>query len=192
MKETNKKAGAGGIPKLVIDGKAEDMWNRFADIPLENVAWGEKGASASFRMTWDSEMLYLFITVNDKTPNRDSDFFTRKDSVEIFLNENGNKPGEYGAGDQHYRIGAGGELSVGNGGDADTLRYVVVDTENGYSIEAAVPFQTIQPTGGEVIGLDIRINDSQGKDTRDFILQWSDTSIMTHVDLSHVGTVTLR
>lgn len=192
VKETNKKANASGIPKLVIDGEVEDIWNRFADIPLENIAWGEKGASASFRMTWDSQQLYLLITVHDSTPNRDSEFFTRKDGIEIFINENGNKPEAYGAGDQHYRISATGELLVGNGGDADTLQYAVKDTENGYMIETSIPFQTIQPVGGEVIGFDLRVNDSQGKDSRDYVLQWSDTSIMTHVNLSHIGTVTLR
>lgn len=192
VKETDIKATVAGKPKLVIDGTAEAEWNRFVSVPLQNISWGKKGAAASFQLTWDSDYLYLLITVDDSTPDFDSEIFTRKDSVEIFLNENGEKPAAYAAGDQHYLISRNGEIKAGNGGDERTLRYAVCQTPTGYVLETAIPFQTIQAESGMSIGLDIRINDSQGKGKRDFILQWSDTSMNTHTDLSGIGTVILR
>lgn len=192
VKETKKAANVSALPAVNVDGTAEELWSWYSPVALENTAWGESGASGSFQILWTKSTLYVLVRVTDTTYDVSSELFSRKDCVEVFLNENGTLPAEYGAGDQHYLVSRKGEIKYGSGGDEAGFRAAVSETEDGYLVEMAIPFQTIQASQGTVIGFDVRINDSQGKGNRDYMMQWSDTSMRTHVDLSQIGTITLR
>lgn len=192
VKETKKAANVSALPAVNVDGTAEELWSWYPVTQLENTAWGESGASGSFQIVWTRSTLYVLVHVTDTTYDVSSELFSRKDCVEVFLNESGTLPAEYGAGDQHYLVSRKGEIKYGSGGDEAGFRAAVSETGDGYLVEMAIPFQTIQAAQGTVLGFDVRINDSQGKGNRDFMMQWSDTSMRTHVDLSQIGTITLQ
>lgn len=180
------------MQSVQIDGILESLWDRATDYPLQNVAWGTSGATGDFKLLWDESHLYLYITVKDSTADISSNIFTRKDSVEIFLDESGEKPSTYDGSGQHYLISRDGGLSCGSGASGNSISYKVVADSEGYVVEAAISFATGTHMAGNLLGLDVRVNDSFGKSARDYVVCWSDTSFQTHIDLSKTATVTLR
>lgn len=177
---------------IKIDGIYDAMWDNIEAVPIKNVAWGENGADGSFKLYWDKEALYVLIDVNDTTPDTRSERFTRQDCVEVFFNENASKPNEYEAGDKHFKVNRDGVAEFGNGADDTVVKYGLIPKDNGYMVEASITFTTITPVYGQAIGFDVRINDSQGHQFRDYMLQWSDTSMETYKNLSRIGIIYLK
>jgi hypothetical protein len=190
---TSDKAINAKSPKVIkIDGIYDDVWDNIASYSIDNISWGTSGASGTFKIYWDKERLYVLIDVTDDTPDTEAERFTRQDCVEIFMNESGEKPNTYGNGDSHYKINRAGEVEYGNNGSDDIFKYAVIETDYGYMVEASIEFTTINPVYGQKIGFDVRVNDSQGDQYRDFMIQWSDTSMYTYEDLSKIGTLYLK
>lgn len=184
---------AGRLPKPEIDAIAEDLWETAALNPLRNIAWGDRGAEATFRILWDTYRIYLLIRVTDETPNSEGILMTRKDSVEVFLCGDGTKSDTYREGkDMHFRIGRDGAIECGNGATASALSYKVTGDEKGYVVELSVPVPKESLVHGGFLGLDIHVNDSEGEGQRNKILTWSDTGLKTFEDLSNVGTINLK
>lgn len=191
-KASDKSALVTRLPNLRIDGEIEDVWSICERYELANPVFGESGAEAAFRAYTDDERLYLCIEVKDDTPQTSGEIATRCDCVEVFLNEDGEKPSRYHAGDSHYIFIRNGVCEERSGADLRLLEYAVVSSEEGYTVELALQWTLPKEDRGSFIGFDIRVNDSKSVGTRDYIVQWSDTSMMTHEDLSHVGTLYRR
>lgn len=191
-KKSDKLVDVKSPSVIKVDGILEDLWDEIDYVPIRNVSWGENGATGQFKLYWDKTNLYILVDVNDTTPDATDKMFSRQDCVEIFINEDGTKPTQYGEGDSHYKINYLGEVEYGNGGVKDNLDYAIIEKDNGYMIEIGVPFVTINPTFGYLLGFDIRINDSQGKGWRDYMTQWSDTSMYTYKNLELIGSVYLK
>ncbi|MDD6102917.1 MAG: sugar-binding protein [Clostridiales bacterium] len=180
-------------PKVIkIDGIYENVWDNIETVNIENVSWGKSGASGGFKTYWDKEKIYILVDVKDNTPDCSSEMFSRQDCVEIFINENNEKPEEYGKGDVHVKINREGSVEYGHNANEEIISYGVIKKDGGYMIEASVRFTAIKPTFGTKIGFDVRINDSQGNEDRDYMIQWSDTSMMTFNNLTKIGTITLK
>lgn len=192
-KSVSDKSVTSKSPSVVkIDGIYDEVWDGIEAIQIQNVSWGESGASGCFKVYWDKNTLYVLVDVNDDTPDTASDRFTRQDCVEIFVNESGTKPETYGEGDSHFKVNRDGEVEYGNGADDSIIDFAVIPKDDGYMVEASVTFTTMNPVFGQAIGFDVRINDSQGNQYRDYMLQWSDTSMYTYEDLSKIGTLYLK
>ncbi|MBO4652681.1 MAG: hypothetical protein J5649_05130 [Lachnospiraceae bacterium] len=183
---------AARLPSIRVDGQVEEDWNVCETYELQNPVYGDNGASAEFRAFCDEEILYLLIEVKDTTKQLTGEAPTRCDSVEVYLNEDGEKPERYHAGDSHYIFMRNGEIEERSGADARLVERVVTETDYGYMIELSILWSLSPEDRNETFGLDIRINDSQTPGTRDYIVQWSDTSMMTHENLTRVGTMTIR
>ncbi len=192
VSRTDIEASVGKLSTVRVDGKKETFWGYCDAYMLNNVILGEADTSAQFQVAWDSEYLYLYIEVTDKTYDVSSELFTRKDGIEIFVNESNSKGSHYDKGDQHYQIIRDGSLKCGNGASDELIRYSLEEVEEGYVAEVAIAFVLWEGKRGSEIGLDIRINDSFGNGGRDYIVQWSDTTLKTYTDLSKIGTITLR
>ena len=177
---------------IKIDGIHEDLWDKIDSIPIKNISWGEEGATGSFKVYWDITQLYILVEVKDSTPDTAAEKFSRKDCVEIFISEKGDMHKDYEDGDCHFKISRDGEIEYGSGAGEGTMEYKMIEAEDGYMIEIGIPFRTIKPGFSSKIGFDVRVNDSKGDQYRDFMTQWSDTSMYTYVDLSKVGTLVLR
>ena len=169
-----------------------ELWDSAMVVPLKNTAYGTKGAEASFRMLHDETNLYIRVNVKDETLDTDSPLMTRKDGVELFVNFDSEKPLKYRAGcDMHFRIGRDGELSCESGADENSIRYEVRSDESGYSVCACIRIPEAMLSTTE-IGFDLHVNDSFGTQMRDYIVVWSDISLLTYSNLSKVGTVYLK
>lgn len=190
--ESDQTMRAARLPSMRIDGRIEDSWNVCAVYALENPVFGENGASAAFRAFSDDDKLYLLVEVNDKTKQLTGEAPTRCDSVEVFLNEDGIKPDRYHAGDSHYIFMRNGDCEERSGADKRLADYVVTETEDGYLIELSLRWTLPPEERAKSFGFDIRINDSQNAGYRDYIVQWSDTSMMTHENMTGIGTLTIR
>lgn len=190
--KTDIKASVGKLSTVRIDGREEAFWGYCNEFTLNNVILGDADTSASFKAAWDSEYLYLLVKVTDDTYDVSSELYTRKDGIEIFFNESNAKSEEYATGDQHYQIARDGNVQYGNGASENLIRYKVIETEDGYLAEIAIAFVLEEGVRDSLVGLDIRINDSFGEGNRDYIVQWSDTTLLTYTDLTKIGTLKLR
>ena len=190
--KSDKVAGSARLMELRIDGKQDRFWDICKEYKLRNYVYGDETESATFRACCDSEKLYLFIQVSDATPYTESDVPTRKDGVEIFLNEDGKRNKVYEDGDSHFFLLRDGSCVCGHGADGDRVEYAIRETEEGYTIEVAISWSLAANRRSNDIGFDIHINDSRAVESRDGILAWSDTTLMTHEDLSRVGILSLR
>lgn len=190
--KSDQVASSTRLAGLRIDGEAERFWDLGKEYSLNNYVFGTEEESASFRAICDDDRLYLLITVKDNTVNMTGDVPTRKDGVEIFINENGRRETTYGEGDSHYFILRDGSCVCGNGADGDRIDYAVAEIAGGYCIELSLAWSLPGNRRSFEIGFDIRVNDSRSTGTRDGILAWSDTSLHTHEDLSKVGILSLR
>ncbi|MBR6019536.1 MAG: hypothetical protein IK055_04905 [Lachnospiraceae bacterium] len=189
---SDKRASAVKIPILRVDGVEEKAWTVCDRYETDNVVYGERGAHGWFRSYSDAKYLYLFIHVDDDTPNNKGEIPTRCDCVEIFINEDGTKPSEFGTGDSHYIFMRNGNCALRSGADVNLLTFTVVSTDDGYDLELSLEWALEAGARADDIGFDLRINDSQKEGSRDYIEQWSDTSMMTHENLSKIGTLTIR
>ena len=180
------------LPTIRIDGRMEDAWDVCEVYELKNPVYGVEGASAQFRSFCDKDRLYLCITVIDDTPMTNGEVPTRCDSVEVYLNEDGTKPERYHVGDSHYIFLRNGTATERSGADLRLVNYAVTETGTGYIVEVSIAWSVPKEDRGDTFGLDIRVNDSHSAGFRDYIIQWSDTSMKTHEDLSRVGTMAIR
>ena len=180
------------LPKLSLGEYKTDLFDIADSVTLKNIAYGKDGAAASYQALYDSDYLYLKIRVEDATEDTKSNVMTRKDSVELFLTADGEKPGEYRSGtDMHFRIARDGMLECGNGASDGLLTYTVDSDANGYTVLCAVRMPSEFKTTDSV-GFDLHVNDSFGSAMRDYIVTWSDTSLRTNTDLTRIGTITLK
>lgn len=175
-----------------IDAKADSAWENAGFINAERAAHGDHGASARFKLMWDEENLYVYAEVSDTTPDTAAEDAYQRDSVELFINEDGTKPDSYGEGDGQYRVDLNNERSYGSGAsENDGFITAVEKTDTGYIVEAALPFRATAPETGNKIGFDFQVNDAHGNGERGYILKWSDATDLTWSTLEDIGTVVL-
>ena len=173
-----------------IDGKADEEWDNAVEVPL-TISLGAK-ATATAKLMWDEQKLYVFANVTDTVLDADSNNAHEKDSLEVFIDENNGKTSKYEADDKQYRINYLNEQSFnGTKCNKDNVSSKVVENENGYTIEAAFAWTDITPASGTRIGLELQINDAEeGK--RLGTLSWFDTTGSGWEKPGVFGTVLLQ
>ena len=174
----------------VIDGAMDQIWQNAVEVSPARIAHGDHGASAKFRTMWDENYLYVYAEVADPTPDVSNRAVYLQDSVEVFVNEDNQKPADYGSGDGQYRVNSGNRQSFGDSTAKEGFKSAAKKTATGYIIEMAIPFRTISGAAGKTVGFDFQVNDAQGGD-RAWILKWSDPSNETYHDLEDIGRVTM-
>jgi hypothetical protein len=173
---------------ITLDGNFTD-WN---GIPYATVTDGPQPSPSSqdnsmqFAAVADSQNLYFSVLVTDRniiTGKHDIQYWN-EDSVEIYLNATGDlsltgyTSGVAQINIPAVNIGRPIDQTVVNGINSEnvSVRAVVVATEHGYAIEAAVPLVTdvwnIVPSDGTSIGFQIQLNSASQTD-RDVKLSWS-------------------
>ena len=190
--KSNKSVEVKSHSVIKVDGIIEELWSKIEAIPVKNIAWGDDGATGSFKVYWDKSQLYILVEVSDSTPDTKAEKFSRKDCVEIFISEKGDNHTDYTDGDCHFKISRTGEVEYGNNANENSMDFKIINDENGYKMEIGIPFTSISPAFGSKLGFDIRINDSKNDQYRDFMTQWSDTTMYTYRDISKVGSLILK
>ena len=64
-------------------------------------------------------------------------------------------------------------------------------TDYGYIIEIAIPLQTMTATEGDIIGMEIQVNDNQNGTGRTAIRQWSCDECLGHSNTKYLGKLDL-
>lgn len=175
---------------ITLDGETDD----WANVPRITVDSGptlpaNNDTSMVFAAAADDENLYFMAEVTDSnvvagTHDPASEWYL-EDSVEFYINATGDlKASSYVPGIAQIAIVAANidhdspdTPIIGGGGSADSqVRAIVVKTDTGYRIEAAVPLVTdvwnITPEHLGTLGFQVHLNGSSGED-RDTKLIWS-------------------
>ena len=144
---------------VTVDGDVDDAWEVAKEVNLA-VTGSNPKATATAKLLWDEENLYVLMNVKDDDLDASASAVHEKDSVEVFIDENNHKSDGYEADDKQYRINYLNETSF-NGDKCleDNLKHAVKVTDDGYMVEAAFAWTDITPEVGAAIGLDLQIND---------------------------------
>jgi len=179
----------------MLDGIVDEIWFFSPEHKIENSQVGTAPSSPAdcsgiWHALWNWECLYVLVEVKDDALTNDSGGGDSKwldDSVEIYVDgDNSKDTSASGDPDAHqYTFRWNDEeletpSAIHHG--ADTLvgvEYAVVTTDDGYLIEAKLPWMSIMgeaATPGQLIGFDVWINDDDdGGDTRESQVSWYST-----------------
>jgi enterochelin esterase-like enzyme len=164
----------------VVDGKVEEVWKN-AKVVTPKYKSNNINTTAAFRALWDDHALYILAEVKDANLSVQSVNPYMQDSLEIFLDENNNKTQEYGLDDLHFRVNYENSQSV-DVGDGERFYTIAKKGKDGYLIEARVGLKN-KPANGNVLGIDLQINDAKNTDRLGTInvfdstgSAWNDTS----------------
>lgn len=186
----------------VIDGAIDDVWedDQVQIINATQVLVGE-GSSADdlsgrASMLWDEGYFYLLAMVTDDQKLNDSPNTYEDDNVEFYFDANNSKANAYDANDVQYSFAWNDGSTVGvlpAGRSSAGIEYVVADTDNGYLVEARIPWTTLSgtPSDGMEVGFDFMVNDDDDGGGRDAKLSWNASEDQAWQNASLFGTIRL-
>ncbi len=164
-----------------IDGIRDEKYNMGNPLAVEKFIQGIEdeenvfqGATAKAWVLWDKNALYVYMEVNDPVLSTTSDIVYMQDSIEVFIDENNNKTTSYEQDDGQFRVNFKNEQSFGSTGSVDGFKSATQITEDGYAVEVKIPYRSLAPQDGTIIGFDLQVNDDQGSGARDSIAKWND------------------
>ncbi len=154
-----------------VDGNVDNVWKQ-ADsyapaISLVGSAGGDDlSASASF--LWDSQKLYALFEITDDSKNGgvSGEQSYQNDGVELYIDADNSKGSSYGSNDFQYRfIWNESQVHETKHSATQNVQFQQSDTDNGYIMEIAIPWATLEttaPGAGELLGIDVHVNDNDG------------------------------
>lgn len=172
----------------VIDGKVDKIWSKAKEISPQYISKNIK-TSATFKLLWDDQALYVLVQVKDDELTKASNTPYLQDSFEIFLDENNDKTVEYGEHDVHFRVNYENDVSADNG-DIERFYTATKKVKGGYTVEARIGLKT-KPSNNKVLGIELQVNEAKGSNRVATInvfdssgTAWNDTSKFGEVILS--------
>ena len=165
----------------------DDSWQGAEEIPLDIIV-GKSAAKCRAKLLWDEDNLYVYMDVKDAVLNDDSEDDYQQDSIEVFIDEDHARAESYESDDKQYRVNYKNVHSF-NGEKCveDNIVSAAKETEDGYLVEAAMKWTDIKPEAGEVIGLELQVNDATEKGERSGTLSWADDSGTCYLNPSMFG-----
>ncbi len=181
----DEQAPAAGIAPTktapAIDGKVDGSWAAAEAYDLKNSYYdapaSKDDCSASFKTLYDKDNLYVLVDVTDDDLQNDSEEFWLDDMVEVFIDADNSKQGDYGDNDFQYHFGwdasspAFGESQHEN---MDGVEAAFARTNAGYRAEIKLPWATLgtKPVAGTPIGFDVQVSDDDGGGERNSKIAW--------------------
>lgn len=160
-----------GTPEL---GEAVDpMWDEQETISVSKYQSAWEGATAEARTLWDDEYLYVLMNVSDSVLDKSAEADHEQDSIEVFINETNEQELSYIEGTGQYRVNYDNEASFNPGSVDEGFVSFTTLSEDGYTVQIAIPWKTITPESGMVIGFDLQVNDAEGG-SRIAVAAWND------------------
>jgi len=172
----------------IIDGVVDDVWSVASeqDIPITTSGSAPSGpadCSGKWRVLWDWEYIYALVIVKDEALNNDSGAGSQyqDDSVEFYVDGDNSKGATVDDNDHQYTSRwNNAELeapSVIHNGEPSAVgfEYAIVTTGSGYIYESRIPWTSIiaePPGAGDLIGIDMYINDDDDGTDRDTQIAW--------------------
>lgn len=179
-----------GTPQ--VDGLAEDAWQNAAPIVTNTWVQGTSGATATLKLLWDANNLYVFAHVRDPLLSKASSNPWEQDSLELFVDQNNAKSVSYQDDDGQFRVNYANERSFGGG--ASSARFVTATrvVSDGYVVEAAIRLDAIQAQPGALLGFDAQVNDDgTGNGTRSSTVTWNDPTGQSYQSAARLGVLRL-
>lgn len=165
---------------IVIDGVEESIWDEHISEDLSKIVQGDitgdDDLSAYYKITYDTNYLYLLVDVTDDVLMNDGGFNWQNDALEVFIDLGNDKSSGYGTDDYAYTF-AVNDATVYEANDKIAgVTFVQGAKVGGYIMEIGIPWSTIGqiPTSGTQIGLDIHVNDDDDGGGRDAKKAWFD------------------
>ncbi|NJM93379.1 MAG: T9SS type A sorting domain-containing protein [Cytophagales bacterium] len=169
----------------VIDGLFDTVWSKTALYHIVQAS-GTPPASAAdlsgeFRALWDNDYIYFFLQVKDDiiNPKTGTLSYEFDDSFEFFFDINNDKSTSYGADDYWFSFAAEDGSYIHPYGN-NKFPFATVDHNNqGYTAEMRVKWSGMKwytAATGEVIGIDVHINDNDTGFERKTKLHWAPNS----------------
>lgn len=144
----------------VLGNDIDKLWNTISYTDVNQAVYtsvyNTESAAASVKLMWDEDNLYVLSEVKDSTPSDD-------DSFQIFLDADTSASSEI----KLYTIPAD-ETEI------DGITYSVDQTEEGYTILAAISISEIQPEIGNKLGIDFKVNDYDDEGVLISQVVWND------------------
>ncbi len=147
-----------GTPR--IDGKIDDIWKNAIQIQPPHTNNAAVKATATFKLLWDDNALYVLAEVNDPNMTLEPAQAHEKDSIEIFLDVKNDMTSSYGSDDLQFRVNYGNVQSAGNG-DLSRFYTATKTGEGNYIIEARVELQNVA-SNNKIYGMELQVNDGIG------------------------------
>lgn len=141
----------------VVDGSVDPIWSKAQPFTGQHIS-GD--ISATFRVMWDDEAIYVLAEVKDDSLSVESFAPYMQDSVEIFLDEHNDKAQAYGADHVHFRVNYENLLTIDKG-DPERFYTSAKVVEDGYVITARIALQS-HPENNKVIGIELQVNNADG------------------------------
>ena len=164
-----------------IDGQEDGVWADAPQYELKNSYYAapssETDFSASFKALYDRTNLYVLVTVADDDLQNDSEEFWLDDMVEVFIDADNSKRGEYDDNDFQYHFGwdaSAPPLGESQHNNMTGIEAAFAKTGMGYRAEIKLPWSTLgtKPIPGAPIGFDVQASDDDGGGERDSKLAW--------------------
>lgn len=178
-----------GTPDL---SKADDpIWSETEEIAVDRYQTAWQGATGAGRVLWDDEHLYIRVEVVDNTIDVSGEDPWEQDSVEVFISTSLDDSASYQEGDSQYRVNAEGTESIGDTTNQTDIESSVHRTDNGYTVQVAIPWEVLEPEPGQEIGFDLQINDANSG-ARESVAVWNDLTGQAYQDTTVLGLLELK
>jgi len=185
IEQTTQKTDISRIAEPIVPDGSLSEW-----AGADTVSFAGSDNTAAVSLTWDEDNLYLGFDVTDTnlqaSGTDEADSLHLDDSIEIYLDTEHNGGAAMQVDDYHFIINLNGALvddqGTGSGKNyswTSHINYAIdldgtlnddSDTDNGYVVEVAIPWSDIggAPVTGEVMGLDLAVNDNDGTEVQSF------------------------
>ena len=177
-----------GSPSL---DAADPLWQTAAVIPVNQYLMAWQGAQGTARALWDEQYLYVLMAVANAELDKTNPLPHEQDSVEIFIDEGNHKAGYLQEDDGQYRVNFDNEASFNPASIEAGFESLAVVSGSSYTVTAKIPWKTIKPQEGAVIGFDLQVNGASARGMRQSVAVWNDTSGNSWQDPSLYGLLRL-
>ncbi|MEZ5535946.1 MAG: sugar-binding protein [Thiolinea sp.] len=156
---------------------------------------GANDLAAIWQSSWDQTNLYLRIAVKDDILKRDSVYNWEDDSIEIFLDADASKYGQYDRRNDFHMLYRWRDkrLQLGKNSAPISVAHTTQHLDGRYVLDLSIPWaaMNVRPRPGHRIGLDVHVNDDDNGGGREGKLAWYGTD-EAYRNPSVLGEVVLR
>lgn len=163
--------------------------------------------SSHFKILWDDNNLYVFVSVLDEELNDSGAELYQKDGVEFYFDGDNSKnvdpglpisfpPTAYDDNDDFFRFLPNGSSALGAWGIINTTNFEFETkiTDKGYNVEIKMPFSDLpelSAVAGSEFGFEFQVNDNDN-DQRQNSLKWKTSLGDSYFDPSIFATAVLK
>lgn len=177
-----------------VDGEMDKAYENSPWIELKNVSWGQKtDVTAKAKICWDSKNVYIYCEItDDKVTGHVRQKLWEQDCFEVFIDEGNLKKQTYQKNnDFQYVVSWTGRKMCLQRADFEAAHKIV--SGRGWNGEMAIPFRNGKKRKGDVIGIEISVDDSDSKRSgRKGQISWSQKENLAWTKPAVFGNIVLK